>query len=112
MITDVVLDAVHGPWALIAMALLVLGDAFFVVVPGEIAVTAIGALSISSAAPPLWAVIAVGCRGRRLRRPALLRHRSLGGHRTLAVDAVGTSRRGAHVGARPSAVGHRGRAVG
>ena len=59
MITDVVLDAVHGPWALIAMALLVLGDAFFVVVPGEIAVTAIGALSISSAAPPLWAVIAV-----------------------------------------------------
>ncbi|MEW1961527.1 VTT domain-containing protein [Microbacterium sp. NPDC077644] len=59
MITDVVLDAVHGPWALIAMALLVLGDAFFVVVPGEIAVTALGALSISTGAPPLWAVTAV-----------------------------------------------------
>ncbi len=57
MITDVLLDAVHGPWALIAMTLLVLGDAFFVVVPGEIAVTALGALSISTGSPPLWAVI-------------------------------------------------------
>lgn len=58
MIPDVLLEAVHGPWALIVMSLLVLGDAFFVVVPGEVAVTALGALSISSGAPPLWAVIA------------------------------------------------------
>ncbi|MGO2048914.1 MAG: DedA family protein [Microbacterium sp.] len=58
MIPDVLIDAVHGPWALIVMTLLVLGDAFFVIVPGEIAVTALGALSISSGAPPLWAVIA------------------------------------------------------
>jgi len=57
VIPDVLLDAVHGPWALIAMTLLVLGDAFFVVVPGEVAVTALGALSIESGAPPLWAVV-------------------------------------------------------
>lgn len=58
MITDVLLDAVHGPWALIAMMLLVVGDAFFVIVPGEIAVTALGSLSISTGSPPLWLVVA------------------------------------------------------
>jgi membrane protein DedA with SNARE-associated domain len=42
---------------LIVMMLLVFGDAFFVIVPGEIAVTALGALSIASGAPPLWTVI-------------------------------------------------------
>jgi len=57
VITDGLLEAVDGPWALIAMAALVVGDAFFVVIPGEIAVTALGALSISSGSPPLWAVI-------------------------------------------------------
>ena len=55
---DILLDAVHGPWALIAMMLLVFADAFFVIVPGEIAVTALGALSIASGAPPLGAIIA------------------------------------------------------
>lgn len=39
------------------MSLLVVGDAFFVVVPGEIAVTALGALAVSSGTPPLWAVV-------------------------------------------------------
>ena len=39
------------------MSVLVLGDAFFVVVPGEIAVTALGAFAVSNGAPPLWAVI-------------------------------------------------------
>ena len=39
------------------MGLLVLGDAFFVVVPGEIAVTALGALAVTTGAPPLWAVV-------------------------------------------------------
>ncbi|UYO98346.1 VTT domain-containing protein [Microbacterium sp. M28] len=58
MITDGVTELVTGPWALAVMSLLVLGDAFFVVVPGEIAVTALGALAISTGAPPLWAVIA------------------------------------------------------
>lgn len=58
MIPDAVLDAATGPWSLVVMSLLVLGDAFFVVVPGEIAVTALGALALSTGAPPLWAVIA------------------------------------------------------
>ena len=50
-------DLLAGPWALAVMSLLVLGDSFFVVVPGEIAVTALAAVSQSSGAPPLWAVI-------------------------------------------------------
>lgn len=54
-------DLLTGPWALAAMSLLVLGDAFFVVVPGEIAVTALGAFAVSAGSPPLWAVI--GCAG-------------------------------------------------
>ncbi|UWF78634.1 VTT domain-containing protein [Microbacterium sp. EF45047] len=41
------------------MSVLVLCDAFIVVVPGEIAVTALGALSIAHGAPPLPAVIAL-----------------------------------------------------
>lgn len=39
------------------MSALVLGDAFFVVIPGEVAVTAHGALAVSTGSPPLWAVI-------------------------------------------------------
>ncbi len=39
------------------MFLLVLGDAFLVVVPGEIAVTALGALAIANGSPALWLVI-------------------------------------------------------
>lgn len=50
-------DLLSGPWALAVMSLLVLGDSFFVVVPGEIAVTALGAVASSSGTPPLWAVI-------------------------------------------------------
>lgn len=50
-------DLLAGPWALAVMSLLVLGDSFFVVVPGEIAVTALAAVSQSSGVPPLWAVI-------------------------------------------------------
>ena len=53
------IDLLTGPWALLAMSVLVLGDAFLVVVPGEIAVTALGALSSAHGTPPLWAVI--GC---------------------------------------------------
>lgn len=39
------------------MSLLVVGDAFFVVVPGEVAVTALGAIAVTTGSPPLWAVI-------------------------------------------------------
>ncbi len=57
--TDVLTEAMSGPWALVVMSLLVYGDAFLVVIPGEIAVTALGAFSGTSGTPPLWAVI--GC---------------------------------------------------
>ncbi len=39
------------------MSLLVVGDAFFVVVPGEVAVTALGAVAVTTGSPPLWAVV-------------------------------------------------------
>lgn len=54
-------DLLTGPWALLIMSLLVLGDSFLVVVPGEIAVTVLGAIASTSGSPPLWAVI--GCAG-------------------------------------------------
>lgn len=54
---DILTDATTGPWGLVVMALLVFGDAFFVVVPGEIAVTTMGALSIDTGRPVLGAVI-------------------------------------------------------
>lgn len=51
------IDLLTTPWALAVMSVLVLGDAFLVVIPGEVAVTALGATSASAGAPPLWAVI-------------------------------------------------------
>ncbi|WP_262000808.1 DedA family protein [Microbacterium sp. Mcb102] len=57
MTTDLLAESLTGPWSLALMGLLVLGDAFFVVVPGEIAVTALGALAVTTGAPPLWAVV-------------------------------------------------------
>lgn len=57
MIPEALADAVTGPLALVVMVLLVFGDAFLVIVPGEIAVTVLGALSTSTGTPPLWAVI-------------------------------------------------------
>ncbi|MFF7292261.1 DedA family protein [Microbacterium sp. NPDC008134] len=57
MPTELLADVLSGPWALVIMCLLVFGDAFLVVIPGEVAVTALGAASVSTGAPPLWAVI-------------------------------------------------------
>lgn len=54
---DLLAASLTGPWSLIAMSVLVFGDAFFVIVPGEIAVTALGALAVTTGAPALWAVI-------------------------------------------------------
>ena len=48
-----------SPWALVGMAALVFADAFLVVVPGEAAVTAFGALAVSHATFPLASVIVV-----------------------------------------------------
>ncbi len=66
VISEALTDATAGPWALVMMSLLVFGDAFFVVVPGEVAVTALGAVAVSTGTPPLWTVIvcaaaAAGC---------------------------------------------------
>ncbi|MFK4789437.1 DedA family protein [Microbacterium sp. ZW T5_56] len=52
-----ILDLLGGPWGLSLMVLLVFADAFLVVVPGEIAVSALGAVSAVSGTPPLWAII-------------------------------------------------------
>ena len=48
-----------GPGILVVVFVLVLLDSVVVVVPGELAVTAAGALSASTGSPPLAAVIAV-----------------------------------------------------
>ena len=47
-----------SPWALVGMAALVFADAFLVVVPGEAAVTAFGALAVTHESFPLASVIA------------------------------------------------------
>ncbi|WP_243076788.1 DedA family protein [Microbacterium sp. SS28] len=58
--TDDWLTALAGsPVALPLLFALVLGDAFLVLVPGEAAVTAFGALAVSTGAPPLVAVVTV-----------------------------------------------------
>ncbi|WJL95270.1 VTT domain-containing protein [Microbacterium sp. ET2] len=59
MIDDLLAGISGNPWSLVVMAALVLGDAFLVVIPGEVAVTALGALAVVHGAPPLLAVIAV-----------------------------------------------------
>ncbi|WP_156149209.1 DedA family protein [Microbacterium oxydans] len=57
MPTDLLTALLASPWSLGVMSLLVIGDAFFVVVPGEIAVTALGAIAVTTGSPPLWAVV-------------------------------------------------------
>jgi membrane protein DedA with SNARE-associated domain len=63
VIDEVLAQVASSPWALALMFVLVLGDAFLVVIPGEAAVTAFGALAVSSGAPPLVAVIVVATAG-------------------------------------------------
>lgn len=57
MLPESLVELLTGPWGLVLMCVLVLGDAFLVVVPGEIAVTALGALAVTAGSPPLWTVI-------------------------------------------------------
>ncbi|WP_405372555.1 MULTISPECIES: DedA family protein [unclassified Microbacterium] len=59
MLTDLISAVAEGPWILPTMFVLVLADAALVLVPGELAVTAAGALAVSAGSPPLAAVIAV-----------------------------------------------------
>lgn len=57
MLPDALDALLTGPWGLVIMCLLVVGDAFVVVLPGEVAVTALGALAVAHGSPPLWIVI-------------------------------------------------------
>lgn len=59
MVEELLTEVARNPWALLVLFALVLGDAFLVVIPGEAAVTAFGALSVSGGEPPLVAIIAV-----------------------------------------------------
>lgn len=59
MPTDLLTAMSEGPWTLVVVFALVLADSIVVVIPGELAVTAAGALSTATGAPPLLAVIGV-----------------------------------------------------
>ncbi|THE06794.1 DedA family protein [Microbacterium oleivorans] len=59
MSADLLTSVASSPWALPALFALVFADAVLVVVPGEVAVTATGALAAATGTPPLAAVIVV-----------------------------------------------------
>lgn len=59
MIADLLASVSGSPWALPALFAIVFADAILVVVPGEVAVTAAGALATATGTPPLAAVVAV-----------------------------------------------------
>ncbi|WP_139417449.1 DedA family protein [Agromyces laixinhei] len=52
-----------SPWLLPAVFALVVGDAFFVVLPSETVVVALGALSASTGSPQLWQLVPVAAAG-------------------------------------------------
>ena len=61
---DAFLDAFAGsPWLFPALFVLVVGDAFLVVLPSETVVVALGALAGATGAPSLWALIPVAALG-------------------------------------------------
>lgn len=59
MVEELLTEIAHSPWALPLLFALVLVDAFLVVVPGEAAVTALGALAVSEGRPALAAIVLV-----------------------------------------------------
>ena len=59
VIDDLLAGLATGPWVLPLLFVLVFGDAFLIVVPGEAAVTGIAALSVVHGEPPLAAVVVV-----------------------------------------------------
>jgi DNA/RNA endonuclease G (NUC1)/membrane protein DedA with SNARE-associated domain len=59
VLDDLLTAMAASAWALPLLFGLVLADAFLVVVPGEAAVTAFGALAVAQGEPSLWAVVAV-----------------------------------------------------
>jgi membrane-associated protein len=59
VIDEIIANVSASVWALPVLAALVLADSFLVVIPGEVAVTALGAAAVSTGSPPLIAVILV-----------------------------------------------------
>ena len=59
VVEELLAEVARSPWALALLFVLVLGDAFLIVVPGEAAVTALGALAVSQGEPDVGAVIVV-----------------------------------------------------
>jgi membrane protein DedA with SNARE-associated domain len=59
-VDELIAGLAANPWALVVLAGVVFADAFLVVVPGEVAVTALGSVAVAQGLPPLWAVILIG----------------------------------------------------
>ncbi|GAA5203780.1 hypothetical protein GCM10025773_35350 [Microbacterium jejuense] len=59
MVEDVLTEVARSAWVLPLLFVLVLGDAFLVVIPGEAAVTALGALAVAQGEPMLAAIVLV-----------------------------------------------------
>lgn len=59
MVDELLASLARSPWALVALFALVVADAFVVVIPGEAAVTAFGALAVAQGEPRLALVVAV-----------------------------------------------------
>jgi membrane protein DedA with SNARE-associated domain len=64
VVDDAAIAVLAGsPWLFPAVFLLVVGDAFLVVLPSETVVVALAALSGATGAPSLWAIIGVAAAG-------------------------------------------------
>jgi membrane protein DedA with SNARE-associated domain len=59
VLDDLLAAVATSPWALPLLFVLVFGDAFLIVIPGEAAVTALAAISVVHGEPPIAAVVAV-----------------------------------------------------
>ncbi|WP_345546422.1 DedA family protein [Microbacterium jejuense] len=59
VVEDVLTEVARSAWVLPLLFVLVLGDAFLVVIPGEAAVTALGALAVAQGEPMLAAIVLV-----------------------------------------------------
>jgi membrane-associated protein len=60
---DWIRELAASPWLLPALFLMVVGDAFVVVLPSETLVVALGTLAAATGSPSLWAVIPVAAVG-------------------------------------------------
>jgi membrane-associated protein len=55
--------AAQGPWLYVALFVLVVADAFAVVLPSETAVVALGSLAFSTGSPNIWLLLPVAAAG-------------------------------------------------